>query len=61
MPVPSPALHPCAHQVDDNGRATGEYNTYTFCGKIRAMGEADEALNKCLQEDGFATKLYEGC
>merc|ERR1712168_1039900 len=37
-------------EVDDEGRMTGGFKTYAFCGKVRAMGEADDAFtNLCLK------------
>jgi len=40
-------------QLDKDGRMTGEYNTYAFCGEIRGMSESDDALNRLTQLDGI--------
>merc|ERR1712189_161953 len=31
-------------EVDEEGRMTGGFKTYAFCGKVRAMGEADDSF-----------------
>lgn len=40
-------------KLDKDGRMTGEYNTYAFCGEIRGMSESDDALNRLTQLDGI--------
>ncbi|KAE9963880.1 40S ribosomal protein S21 [Venturia inaequalis] len=40
-------------KVDENGRYTGENQTYALCGFVRAMGESDDSLNRLAQKDGF--------
>ena len=48
-------------KMDDTGRALqGEFTTYAFCGAIRGMGEADDALNRLTQADGVTHKLFVG-
>eukprot|EP00794_Sanderia_malayensis_P004688 gene4688-5303_t len=45
-------------EVDNEGRMTGLFKTYAFCGKIRGQGEADDALvNLCLR-DGILSKNF---
>jgi len=45
-------------EVDQEGRMTGGFKTYAFCGKVRNMAESDDALvNLCLQE-GTIPKNY---
>ncbi|XP_065061957.1 small ribosomal subunit protein eS21-like [Rhopilema esculentum] len=44
--------------VDEEGRMTGGFKTYAFCGTVRGMGEADDSLvNLCLN-DGLLGKKY---
>jgi small subunit ribosomal protein S21e len=44
--------------VDENGRYTGENQTYALCGFVRAMGESDDALNRLAQKDGFLKAVW---
>jgi small subunit ribosomal protein S21e len=46
--------------VDENGRYTGENQTYALCGFVRAMGESDDALNRLTQKDGFLKAVWSG-
>ncbi|KAF2404596.1 hypothetical protein EJ06DRAFT_535753 [Trichodelitschia bisporula] len=45
-------------KVDENGRYTGENQTYALCGFVRAMGESDDALNRLVQKDGFLKNVW---
>src|SRR4051794_12246365 len=45
-------------KVDENGRYTGENQTYALCGFVRAMGESDDALNRLAQRDGFLKEVW---
>jgi len=45
-------------KVDENGRYTGENQTYALCGFVRAMGESDDALNRLAQRDGFLKDVW---
>jgi len=48
-------------KLDKDGRMTGEYNTYAFCGEIRGMSESDDALNRLTQLDGILHGVFHGC
>merc|ERR1712039_408981 len=38
-------------EVDEEGRMTGGFKTFAFCGKVRTQGEADDSFtNLCLKE-----------
>ena len=40
--------------VDEKtGRMTGDNKTYAICGKIRGMGESDDALQRLARKDGI--------
>lgn len=43
-------------EVDEEGRMTGGFKTYAFCGKVRTMGESDDALNHLCMRDGVIPK-----
>ncbi|KAF2274308.1 DmpA/ArgJ-like protein [Westerdykella ornata] len=45
-------------KVDENGRYTGENQTYALCGFVRAMGESDDSLNRLTQRDGFLKGVW---
>ena len=45
-------------KVDENGRYTGENNTYAMCGFIRARGESDDSLNRLAQRDGYLKNVW---
>ena len=45
-------------KVDENGRYTGENQTYALCGFVRAMGESDDSLNRLAQRDGFLKGVW---
>lgn len=45
-------------KVDENGRYTGENQTYAMSGFIRARGEGDDSLNRLTQRDGFLKNVW---
>jgi small subunit ribosomal protein S21e len=45
-------------KVDENGRYTGENQTYAMCGFIRARGESDDSLNRLAQRDGYLKSVW---
>ncbi|KAJ5156148.1 40S ribosomal protein S21 [Penicillium capsulatum] len=45
-------------KVDENGRYTGENNTYAMCGFIRARGESDDSFNRLAQRDGYLKNVW---
>jgi len=45
-------------KVDENGRYTGENQTYALCGFVRSMGESDDALNRLAQRDGYLKGVW---
>ncbi|KAK3215574.1 hypothetical protein GRF29_8g486316 [Pseudopithomyces chartarum] len=45
-------------KVDEQGRYTGENQSYALCGFVRAMGEADDSLNRLTQKDGFLKSVW---
>jgi small subunit ribosomal protein S21e len=45
-------------KVDENGRYTGENQTYALCGFIRARGESDDSLNRLAQRDGYIRNVW---
>jgi len=45
-------------KVDENGRYTGENNTYALCGFIRARGESDDSFNRLAQRDGYLKNVW---
>eukprot|EP00051_Salpingoeca_urceolata_P026122 m.476158 g.476158 ORF g.476158 m.476158 type:complete len:90 (+) comp20452_c0_seq1:70-339(+) len=45
-------------KVDSEGRYTGEYVTYSLCGAVRGMGEADDSLNRLAEEDKIVSKVF---
>ncbi|KAJ5095692.1 hypothetical protein NUU61_005048 [Penicillium alfredii] len=45
-------------KVDENGRYTGENQTYALCGFIRARGEGDDSLNRLTQRDGYLKNVW---
>ncbi|KAL1602676.1 40S ribosomal protein S21 [Paraconiothyrium brasiliense] len=45
--------------VDANGRAiSGDNTTFALCGFVRAMGEADDSLNRLAQQSGLLEKVW---
>merc|ERR1711881_632743 len=46
-------------EVDEEGRMTGAFKHYAFCGRVRGMGEADDALVNLAIQDGIIPKNYE--
>ncbi|KAF2006365.1 hypothetical protein P154DRAFT_517989 [Amniculicola lignicola CBS 123094] len=47
-------------KVDENGRYTGENQTYALSGFVRAMGESDDSMNRLTQKDGFLKSVWSG-
>ncbi len=45
-------------KVDDNGRYTGDNQSYALCGFVRAMGESDDCMNRLAQKDGFLRGVW---
>lgn len=45
-------------KVDENGRATGENQSYALCGFVRARGESDDSLNRLTQRDGYLKNVW---
>merc|ERR1712189_102137 len=45
-------------EVDGEGRMTGGFKTYAFCGKVRAMGEADDSFTNLCLKDGLLPANY---
>ncbi|PWY91157.1 hypothetical protein BO70DRAFT_86748 [Aspergillus heteromorphus CBS 117.55] len=45
-------------KVDENGRYTGENQSYALCGFIRARGESDDSLNRLTQRDGYVRNVW---
>ena len=45
-------------KVNEEGVPTGEYETVSFCGYLRTLGEADNALNRIATEKGLLTGVY---
>lgn len=44
-------------KVDNNGRLTGEVETFALCGFIRGKGLGDDALNRLVRERGLLNDL----
>lgn len=44
-------------KVDDNGRLTGEVETFALCGFIRGKGLGDDALNRLVRGRGLLNDL----
>ena len=42
------------------GRYTGENHTLALCGFVRAMGEADDSINRLAQKDGYLKGVWSG-
>jgi small subunit ribosomal protein S21e len=40
-------------QVDENGLYTGQFSTFALCGKVRGMGDGDQAINRLAGEAGL--------
>lgn len=45
-------------KVDENGRYTGENETYALCGFIRSRGESDDSFNRLTQRDGYLKNVW---
>ncbi|KNG49656.1 40s ribosomal protein s21 [Stemphylium lycopersici] len=46
--------------VSAEGRATGENTSFALAGFVRAMGEADDSMNRLCQQAGFLDKVWTG-
>eukprot|EP00049_Salpingoeca_infusionum_P016958 m.351322 g.351322 ORF g.351322 m.351322 type:complete len:87 (+) comp16222_c0_seq1:385-645(+) len=44
---------------EDSGLATSETTSFAICGAVRAMGEADDSLNRLAEEAGILKGVYE--
>ncbi|KAK3216623.1 hypothetical protein GRF29_1g481645 [Pseudopithomyces chartarum] len=44
--------------VSEDGRLTGENTSFALCGFVRAMGEADDSLNRLAQQSGLLNKVW---
>ncbi|KAL6076921.1 40S ribosomal protein S21 [Balamuthia mandrillaris] len=44
-------------KVDQDGKLTGEVETFALCGYIRAMGEADSAMNRLARANGYLSRV----
>ncbi|KAK5952540.1 40S ribosomal protein S21 [Knufia fluminis] len=47
-------------KVDENGRYTGENQTYALCGFVRSTAEGDDCMNRLAQKDGFLKSVWSG-
>merc|ERR1711921_38150 len=45
-------------EVDEEGRMTGGFKTFAFCGKVRATGNADDSFNHLCLKDGLLPSNY---
>ena len=45
-------------KVDENGRYTGENQTYALCGFVRAQAEGDDCMNRLAQRDGYLKGVW---
>merc|ERR1712180_41004 len=45
-------------EVDEEGRMTGGFKTYAFCGKVRQQGEADDSFTNLCLNDGLLPSNY---
>lgn len=45
-------------KVDENGRYTGENQTYALCGFVRSRAESDDSFNRLAQRDGFLKAVW---
>ena len=45
-------------KVNEEGLPTGEFETITFCGYLRTLGESDNALNRIATEKGLLENVY---
>merc|ERR1712025_506575 len=45
-------------ELDSEGRHTGAYKYYAFCGKVRKNGQSDEALTNLAIQDGIISKDF---
>eukprot|EP00127_Corallochytrium_limacisporum_P003602 Clim_evm85s150 gene=Clim_evmTU85s150 len=46
------------HVDPQTGLYTGKYTTYALSGFVRAMGEADDSLNRLAEKDGFLKSVF---
>merc|ERR1712062_256697 len=44
--------------VDEEGRMTGGFKTFAFCGKVRATGNADDSFTNLCLKDGLLPSNY---
>ncbi|KAI7856305.1 30S ribosomal protein S21e [Circinella umbellata] len=44
--------------VNAEGRLTGTYSTYAFCGFVRREAESDDSLNRLATEDGYLKNVF---
>ncbi|KAI9267395.1 30S ribosomal protein S21e [Sporodiniella umbellata] len=44
--------------VTPEGRFANSFSTYAFCGFIRKEAEADDALNRLAQADGYLKNVF---
>ena len=44
--------------VDANGRFTGSFTPYAFCGFVRSLGESDDSLNRLATADGYLKNTW---
>merc|ERR1712136_576589 len=45
-------------EVDEEGRMTGGFKTFAFCGKVRTQGEADDSFTNLCLKDGILPPNY---
>merc|ERR1711962_1302443 len=45
-------------EVDEEGRMTGGFKTFAFCGKVRQQGEADDSFTNLCLKDGILASNY---
>ncbi|KAI9266775.1 30S ribosomal protein S21e [Phascolomyces articulosus] len=44
--------------VNAEGRLTGSYATYAFCGFVRREAESDDSLNRLATDDGYLKNVF---
>jgi Ribosomal protein S21e len=47
-------------EVDDNGNVTGTSTTFAICGRVRAQGNSDSALNCLATDAGLLDNVVHG-
>ena len=45
-------------EVDEEGRMTGGFKTFAFCGKVRATGNADDSFTNLCLNSGILPSNY---